>query len=217
MSSQFLTNGLYTPFKQADSHAAGTGLGLSIVKQIAKDIHGDLDVFSELDKGTRVQLTFKAKPVDGVVQDDATLRDLKLLRMVRDSNLQRFHLYTLPDDCQHSESKAALAVGNSVRDAATQWLQCESSSGPLMPATGHASLCAISEADLLWLADNKPEQLSSMFADLADRRILPLILARSVCSMGGDLVFDDFAIEPIFVHQVYVFPGAILSSSAWCG
>lgn len=42
MSTQFLANGLYTPFKQADSHSTGTGLGLSIVKQIAKDLRKSL-------------------------------------------------------------------------------------------------------------------------------------------------------------------------------
>ncbi|KAK5131992.1 hypothetical protein LTR08_000412 [Meristemomyces frigidus] len=211
MSSQFLTNGLYTPFKQADSHSAGTGLGLSIVKQIAKDIHGDLDVFSDLGKGTRVQLSFKAKFVDSAGQDDAALRDLKLFRAVSDLDLLRFHLYTLGDEAQHSESNATIAVGNSVRDAATQWLRCESSAGPQLPANSETSLCAISESDLLWLADKQPEQLSSMLSDIADRRVLPLILARSVGSMGTDLLFDDFPIEPIFVHQV-IGPRKLLRS-----
>ena len=36
MSRQFVTSGLYTPYKQANSNSTGLGLGLSIVKQIVK-------------------------------------------------------------------------------------------------------------------------------------------------------------------------------------
>ncbi|KAK4546286.1 hypothetical protein LTR36_001963 [Oleoguttula mirabilis] len=206
MSTHFLANGLYTPFKQADSHSIGTGLGLSIVKQIAKDIRADLDVVSELGKGTRVALSFKAKFVPGAHSDDVRSPDAKLLRAVRKLGVHHFHLLTLEDDendddAQHDGSDNARVVAASVRNMAAQWVQCETSTGPRIPATSGAVVCAMAESDLLWLADERPQQLSSMLEDLATRRALPLILASSVGSISTDLSFDDFPVEPIFLHQ----------------
>ena len=48
ISDTFLSNDLYTPFKQENSHTTGTGLGLSIVKQIAKELKARLEITSEM-------------------------------------------------------------------------------------------------------------------------------------------------------------------------
>ncbi|KAK5115852.1 hypothetical protein LTR85_009446 [Meristemomyces frigidus] len=198
MSPQFLANGLYTPFKQANSHSTGTGLGLSIVKQIAKDLRADLDVESKLGKGTNVAFSFKATFVPGSHSEDVSL-DSKLLRATRDLGVRHFHLLTLEDE-GYEISDRTRAIGVSVRNMATQWMHCETSSGPRIPETSDI-VCAMVESDLLWLADERHDELSSILFDLASRRALPLILADSVGSVATDLSFEDFPIEPIFLHQ----------------
>jgi two-component system sensor histidine kinase EvgS len=53
--------GLFIPFSQAQSTlkrvSGGTGLGLSICKQLAEQMHGGINLISEPNKGTRVEVT----------------------------------------------------------------------------------------------------------------------------------------------------------------
>lgn len=56
MSSDFLRNKLFSPFAQEDPLAEGVGLGLSVVKQLVTVLHGYIDIRSEPDVGTQVDI-----------------------------------------------------------------------------------------------------------------------------------------------------------------
>ncbi|KAF4499793.1 histidine kinase [Fusarium agapanthi] len=63
MSEDFQQNRLFVPFSQEDSFQPGTGLGLSIVKQIVDSLGGTLEVKSEQDKGTEIEVRLRLEPV----------------------------------------------------------------------------------------------------------------------------------------------------------
>ncbi|KAH7173406.1 uncharacterized protein B0J16DRAFT_311219 [Fusarium flagelliforme] len=62
MSEDFQQNRLFVPFSQEDSFQPGTGLGLSIVKQIVDSLGGTLEVKSEQDKGTEIEVRLRLEP-----------------------------------------------------------------------------------------------------------------------------------------------------------
>jgi len=63
MSEDFQQNRLFVPFSQEDSFQPGTGLGLSIVKQIVDSLGGTLEVKSEQNKGTEIEVRLRLEPV----------------------------------------------------------------------------------------------------------------------------------------------------------
>lgn len=119
--------------------------------------------------------------------------------------MHHFHLFTLDDDDEVDDSDvqhlSASTVCTSVRNMVAQWVQCETSSGPRIPAGSEPIVCAMAESDLLWLADERPDDLTSLFRDLSLRHAIPLILADSVASVSTDLSLNDFPVQPIFLHQ----------------
>ncbi|KAF4958685.1 hypothetical protein FSARC_10958 [Fusarium sarcochroum] len=62
MSEDFQQNRLFVPFSQEDSFQPGTGLGLSIVKQIVDSLGGTLEVKSEQDNGTEIDVRLRFEP-----------------------------------------------------------------------------------------------------------------------------------------------------------
>lgn len=68
MSEEFIDEYLYKPFTQADDNARtsyrGTGLGMAIVSELLKTMEGNIQVYSEKDKGTTfyIALGFDINP-----------------------------------------------------------------------------------------------------------------------------------------------------------
>lgn len=56
MPGEFLREKLFTPFVQANPFASGAGLGMSICATIVKRLGGEIDVASEVGKGTTIRL-----------------------------------------------------------------------------------------------------------------------------------------------------------------
>ncbi|KAK4986487.1 hypothetical protein LTR66_007853 [Elasticomyces elasticus] len=71
MSSEYLSTRLYTAFAQEDILAPGTGLGLCLVRRILTMLGGQIEVLSEVNRGTEVRIclpltrrtTFRGVPV----------------------------------------------------------------------------------------------------------------------------------------------------------
>jgi len=61
ISREFLKTRLFTPFSQENPLVSGTGLGMSIVRQIVEMLGGEIDVKSELGKGTEVTVSLVLK------------------------------------------------------------------------------------------------------------------------------------------------------------
>lgn len=76
MSEEFQRNRLFVPFSQEDTFQPGTGLGLSIVKQIVDSLGGSLDVRSQLNRGTEVdvRLTLPLGPRDAAQQPEDSMQ-----------------------------------------------------------------------------------------------------------------------------------------------
>ncbi|KAM0229590.1 hypothetical protein ACHAPO_009854 [Fusarium lateritium] len=69
MSSEFLTNDLFSPFTQQNIMDAGTGLGLSIVRRITQNLGGNVDVQSLVSVGTTVRVTLPLQVSDKISKE----------------------------------------------------------------------------------------------------------------------------------------------------
>lgn len=71
ISDNFLRGRLFVPFAQEDTLASGTGLGLSIVRSLLKSLDGNINVQTQVGKGTTVKVTmplYRSEP-DACVND----------------------------------------------------------------------------------------------------------------------------------------------------
>ena len=64
ISQSYLKHRLFCPFAQEDPMSVGTGLGLSIVRQLVKELGGNIGIQSEEGCGTTVRVTAPVEPCD---------------------------------------------------------------------------------------------------------------------------------------------------------
>ena len=195
MSRDFVSNDLFVPFRQADSHSTGTGLGLSIVKEVVKEFKGSLDVHSELGKGSRVLVSFAAK---FTTPPEATDDDLGRSLGAQARHLRMLHL---PDHPGHQSSCSTKCVADSLQRTASQWLGCEVSSSRGLTSGLPGSICAISENDLSELNKSHSDGVRDLVEALAESDSRLLIFGRSIASCQPEFGFEDFKHKPIYVHQ----------------
>ncbi|KAK0788600.1 hypothetical protein LTR75_012531 [Friedmanniomyces endolithicus] len=200
MTDRFLQSDLFTPYKQADSNSTGTGLGLSIVKAIAKDLNADLDVQSELGKGTRTTLALDTNILDSD-PEDADDEDKQLMDTATMRGLKRFHLLSPTANSQHPRSAGAQAVGLSAAETASEWLHCEMTSGPRCNIHSLAGVCAVAETDLVQLAEAQPETVAAMMSELAVQKVQLIVMGCSIHETTPNILFEHFPVRPIYVHQ----------------
>jgi anti-sigma regulatory factor (Ser/Thr protein kinase) len=204
IAKSFLDRELYTPFKQENSHASGTGLGLSIVRRICKDGGAELNITSELGVGTCATVDFLARLVAN--PDSSASRGL---------NVDRFHWFTPAASAQPSlRSIAPSVVGKlSLRQialnianmfpfilqvhTARDWLECQTSQGPICEDDSGSTVYAIAEEDLSSLADQRIPKVNR--AGKHPSHIL--ILASSMTSVVFETESQDMPFTPVFVHQ----------------
>lgn len=181
MTQQFLARELYTPFKQADSHAAGTGLGLSIVRRICKDSGANLDITSELGVGTRAVVNIRARFVD----DPAT-------PPFRGLNVGRFHWFS-----SNIPSPSSRSIAPTVIETAQDWLDCEMTQGPVCSDDSGSVVYAIAEEDLsTWV-----EQQTSQTTTSGTKPSHVLVMGQSMRSVSFEAPAESLPFTPIFIHQ----------------
>ena len=123
IGSEFLRHQVYKPFSQENTLSPGTGLGLSLVKQIVKQLRGEVSIDSRVGLGTTVSVTLPLQQVQQSNDDvrffsdedklfDEQVRDLKGLRIRL--SLSRGHLDGGNPDWQ-----------TVVADTCRSWLQME--------------------------------------------------------------------------------------------
>ncbi|KAK5716579.1 hypothetical protein LTR15_009470 [Elasticomyces elasticus] len=196
MTPQFLAGDMFTPFKQADPNTTGTGLGLSIVKQIAKGLGAKLNVQSEIGKGTRISvaLDINLKPQSDDVEND----DQHLLDAAGKMDLRHLRVLNLDGD-----SSRAHAVSLSAARTASEWLKCAVTTGPRCEISIHAGACVLVENELIQLAKTQPETAASIIAELSGQDLQLILMSTDFQSTASDILFEDFPIQPIFVHQPF--------------
>lgn len=213
ISKDFLENGLFTPFRQENSHSPGTGLGLSIVQQICTDMGAELNITSEAGKGTRsaVDLEFSFNS-DVVVGHDVSSFNANLSKNAndntsRDLNVDRFHLITSESGVSETSSSA---IASSISETAKDWLGCETSQGNALEPVSGLGVYAIAEEDLFHWADKELDLLRSRMDELAKVASHVLVLGRSLRSVSSAVSLQDMPVVPVFVHQPYVLYAASL-------
>lgn len=82
MSTEFMQNDLFTPFKQENELSVGTGLGLSIVQNIVQDLRGTVQVRSEIGIGTEVVVLVPAKVALPVAPSEAAIQESTTMEFV---------------------------------------------------------------------------------------------------------------------------------------
>ncbi|KAI5202514.1 hypothetical protein AUEXF2481DRAFT_102158 [Aureobasidium subglaciale EXF-2481] len=100
MSEDFQKNRLFVPFSQEDTFQPGTGLGLSIVRQIVDSLGGTIEVKSEQNVGTEIDVRMSLStpetapdniPDDEIAAVTAKTKGLRLCLLDPNGEKQRDH------------------------------------------------------------------------------------------------------------------------------
>jgi hypothetical protein len=193
MSQDFIANGMFTPFRQADSHSPGTGLGLSIVKEVAKEFKGSLVVDSEIGKGSSVSVRFAAKFTQRTEAEDDGVRPSSISR--------RICMLHAADSSITTASRQTPSVGDSLQRTASQWLGCEILESQGLKGPDGGSLCVISEEELLALHKIHANGVKILIDSLAESGSQVLIFGRSISSCQSEFEFESFRQKPLYIHQ----------------
>lgn len=195
MSRDFISNDLFVPFRQADSHASGTGLGLSIVKEVAKEFKGSLNVNSELGKGSCVSVGFIAKfaePLNGTNDDFGAMQGM---------SVKHLRMLDVASHLGQARSDSTERIADSIQRMASQWLGCEVSSSRTVTPGPRGSICAISEHEITTLYATREGAVQTLVSKLAESDSRLLVFGQSVLSCQPAFQFENFALKPLYVHQ----------------
>ncbi|KAM0717977.1 hypothetical protein Q7P37_006309 [Cladosporium fusiforme] len=195
MSKEFVSNDLFTPFRQADSHSAGTGLGLSIVREVSKEFNASVNVESEPGKGTTVSVQFAATFTDQPNTEDDDPEDSPT------SKPRQLRLLNMDDSPPQHTAFGTNIVKDSMQRTAAQWLGCEIVTSRGMTPDARGSFYVVSENDLFYLHSLGADAVKSFIASLAAGGSRLLILGHSIATAQPAFEFEDFTVKPIYIHQ----------------
>lgn len=195
MTRDFISNDLFTPFRQADSHSAGTGLGLSIVKEVAKEFKGSLKVDSEVGTGSCISVNFAARFTELPKEADDGFRG--------SLGLHGKHICMLHmgDYLGRSITPSTQSVSNSLQRTASQWLGCKITSSQESTSVSQGNLCVISEDELSLLNTTREDGAKNLIETLAESGSSLLVFGRSTASCQPEFSFKGFAHKPVYIHQ----------------
>ncbi|KAK4495512.1 hypothetical protein PRZ48_013844 [Zasmidium cellare] len=120
MSDSFQKDKLFVPFSQEDPFQPGTGLGLSIVKQIVDSLGGSIEVTSQVNVGTEIDVRLSLTPV-GLNADQTP--DPEMLAMENRTRGKHLVLLDVPRDGMPTRppTDPVARLEQTVREACTRW------------------------------------------------------------------------------------------------
>lgn len=183
MSESFISNDLFVPFRQADSHSAGTGLGLSIVKQVVKEFKGSLKVDSEVGRGSRISVKFAAHFTELPESVDDGLKG------PLDPQAKQICMLQMAEFLGRPTSHVTQSVADSVQRIASQWFGCDISSSQGSAPISQGRLCVVSEDELSTLNTIHENGAKNLIDKLADSGSLLLVFGRSIASSQPEFDF----------------------------
>ncbi|KAL2067557.1 hypothetical protein VTL71DRAFT_1982 [Oculimacula yallundae] len=139
MSEKYLKHHVFTPFVQEDHLAVGTGLGLSIVRQLVRDIRGQIDIQSEVKHGTKVAVSVPlhapSNPLTSVtLESESLINDVKLRTKGLQLCLVNFDYYPDVDEAPtgilSAHSRSMLALKKSLTRMAIDWFDMKVTTSP---------------------------------------------------------------------------------------
>lgn len=143
IGADFMRNGLYKPFHQADQLSPGTGLGLSLVKKIVTSLGGTISITSELEVGTTVTVLLPlfslSAPATGDAPEQQQCREIDDLRQKLGGLRVRLAGFETNDGAVTTASGANQRTGLDlpIKKICREWLQMvtitESHSGHIAP------------------------------------------------------------------------------------
>jgi len=117
MSEEFQRDRLFLPFSQEDTFQPGTGLGLSIVKQIVDSLGGSVEVRSQQQVGTEVEVSLNFAPATATTLED------ELLGIADQTKALTMALLELPDPSgrQHPPTHPKARLDETVAEICGSW------------------------------------------------------------------------------------------------
>lgn len=201
ISESYLANDLFTPFKQEDSHTTGTGLGLNIVKQIADSLGANLSFQSEVGKGTKVTLTFQGKFTEPTLSKRRSISDKPTTDENWDVGIDRLTLIAPTLNHERPEKAQINVVGQSVLRTAKEWLKCQALPVPDFDFGGGSTISAITEEDLHFLAESRPNLFSAVPDRVAREGVILLVLGSSTQALSLREQALPQGVRPLFIRQ----------------
>jgi CheY-like chemotaxis protein len=164
MSGEYVKNYAFTAFSQENSLSSGTGLGLSIVRQIVDSLGGRIDLTSEQNVGTDIEI-WLSLPSGGHGQsdddDDSILtllqtktKDLELTILeppIKESKVQQHPIFGLSE---------MPSVGDSVKQMLANWFEMKVTTAPSMRGCSPNFFMYLEPPPISWLIHNHGTPLS---------------------------------------------------------
>ncbi|KAK7728973.1 hypothetical protein SLS57_002205 [Botryosphaeria dothidea] len=134
ISPEYLKYRLFTPYAQEDTLVSGTGLGLSIVHHLVTHLGGKVDIKSEVNVGTLVQVTipvpFSAESVTPKIKSERNPME-KIGHLLRGKTIMALKSTHPSEPCDEAE----MLLSNAVHTART-WYDLE-----VLPASSVGDSC----------------------------------------------------------------------------
>ncbi|KFX96452.1 hypothetical protein O988_05303 [Pseudogymnoascus sp. VKM F-3808] len=201
ISQEFLTNHIYTAFKQEDALSVGTGLGLSIVRQILMDLGGNIDIKSEVGEWTKAYVSVPLLPARALpLREDEDIL-AKARRRTTGSKAcllnSAFDLLPAmadaPTGILSPEAEALMLLKASIRSIITDWFGMEvttSSELDLSSANVHVTMAS----------ETVEEEIRAAEKDLLIPGTTTVIVIRNALSHKPNYV-TDHGVQVFYLQQ----------------
>jgi hypothetical protein len=167
MSLAYLADRLYTPFAKENPFSEGTGLSLSLIHQIVESLGGRIDLKSQANEGTEVELKLMLAEADNRLFYD---EDAKLLASICERMRGRRVCIlqpTLPSNASSAKDRGTVQLVSSLTNTLKDWLDVE-------VVTVENWMC--SGSDIVFYTEPSFQHLASIRQKLVPGNAAPVII-----------------------------------------